>query len=106
VLCAPEQKWLSDMNTSKKPEECAVGLTIAAVEDSPRPSPLDQDMSAVDPSPISLDLTLPGKPDIRHAAESGAARGRIKGRSLRREKRPTAAPLDFALGGDCSPTRS
>ena len=49
----------------RKPVECAVELAIAAVEDSPRPSPLDQDMSAVDPDPTSLDLTLPGKPDGR-----------------------------------------
>lgn len=65
----------------KKPVESAVEMAVAAVEDSPRPSPLDQDMSAVDPDPTSLDLTLPGKPDNRHAAETGAARGGAKGRS-------------------------
>lgn len=67
------------------PVRCAVEMAIAAVEDSPRPSPLDMDMSAVDPDPTSLDLTLSGKPDSRHAAETGAAPGGAKGRSLRQE---------------------
>jgi|GEM_PF-1241840 len=68
----------------RKPVECAVEMAIAAVESSPLPSPLDQDMSAVDPDPTSLDLTLPGKPGNRHATESGAARGGAKGRFWRR----------------------
>jgi len=68
----------------REPVECAVEMAIAAVEDSPRLSPLDMDMSGIDPDPTSLDLTLPGMPDSRHAAESGAARGGAKGRSLRR----------------------
>jgi hypothetical protein len=58
----------------------AVEMAIAALEDSPRPNPLDQDMSAVDPDPTSLDLTLPGKPGNRHAAETGPANGRPKER--------------------------
>jgi hypothetical protein len=65
----------------RKLVESAVEMAIAAMEDSPRPSPLDQDMSAVDPDPTCLDLTLPGKPDNRHAAETGAARGGTKERS-------------------------
>jgi hypothetical protein len=60
--------------------ESALEMAIAAVEDSPRPSPLDQDMTAVDPDPTSLDLTLPGKPDNRHAAVTGGAPGGAKGR--------------------------
>jgi hypothetical protein len=55
-------------------------MAIAAVEDSPRPSPLDMDMSGIDPDRTSLDLTVPGKPDNRHAAEAGAVRGGAKGR--------------------------
>jgi len=65
---------------SRKTLESAVEMAIAAVENSPLPSPLDQDMSAVDPSPTSLDLTLPAKSSNRHAAETGAARARTKGR--------------------------
>jgi len=76
----------------RKPVESAVEMAVAAVEDSPRPSPLDQDMSAVDPDPTSLDLTVPGKPDNQHAAETGAARGGAKGRSLRRKNRPPLGP--------------
>ncbi|MGA2607434.1 MAG: hypothetical protein ABSH01_08250 [Terriglobia bacterium] len=64
----------------RKPVECAVEMAIAAVEDSPRPSPLDQDMSAIDPHPTSLDLVLPGKPDNRHATETGPASGKPKER--------------------------
>jgi hypothetical protein len=72
----------------RKPVESAVEMAIAAVEDSPRPSPLDQDMSAVGPYPTSLDLTLPGKPDDRpDAAGPGAARGGAKGRSLQPQRR-------------------
>jgi len=65
----------------RKPEKSAVAMAVAAVEDSPLPSPLDMDMRDIDPDPTSLDLTLPDKPDDRHAAETGAARGRTKGRS-------------------------
>ena len=39
------------------------------------------DMRDIGESPTDLDLTLPGKPDNRHAAETGAARGGAKGRS-------------------------
>jgi hypothetical protein len=64
----------------RKPVEYPVEMAIAAVEDSPRPSPLDMDMSGIDPDPTSLDLTLPGKPYKQHSAETGAARGRAKKR--------------------------
>jgi hypothetical protein len=47
------------------PVECAVEMAIAAVEDSPRPSPLDMDLSGIDHDPKSLDLTLPVKRDDR-----------------------------------------
>ena len=67
----------------KKSVESAVEMAIAALEDPALPSPLDQDMSAVDPSPGSLDLVLPDSRDNRHAAESGAARGVTKWRFLR-----------------------
>ena len=83
------------MAKSKQPRipvECAVEMAIAAVEDSPRPSPLDQDMSGIDPDPTSLDLTVPGKPDNRRAAVTGAARGGAKGRSLRRNNRLPLGP--------------
>ena len=68
----------------RKPVEYAVEMVIAAVEDTPLPSPLEQDMSAVDPDRTSLDLLLPGRPGSRHAAEPGAARGGTKGRFPRR----------------------
>ena len=68
----------------REPVESAVEMAIAAVEESPRPSPLDQDMSEVDPDPTSLDLVFPDNRDNRHAAETGAARGGTKRRFLRR----------------------
>jgi len=55
-------------------------MAVAAVEDSPLPSPLDQDMAGIGESPSDLDLTLPGKPDNRHAAETCPACGRPKER--------------------------
>ena len=61
-----------------KPGNPDADLAIAALDGNP--NPLDQDMSAVDPDPTSLDLILPGKPDNRDAGETGAARGRTKGR--------------------------
>jgi hypothetical protein len=66
----------------KKSMRTALEMAVAALDSHPSPSPLDDpDMLNVDPSPGSLDLPLPGKPDNRHAAESGAARGGTKGRS-------------------------
>jgi hypothetical protein len=59
----------------------AVEMAVAAVEESPLPSPLDQDTAGIGESPSDLDLTLPGKPANRHAAETGAVRGRPKRRS-------------------------
>jgi hypothetical protein len=50
----------------KKPEESAVELAVAALDGNP--SPLDMDMTGIDPDPMSLDLALPSKPDNRHAA--------------------------------------
>jgi hypothetical protein len=61
------------MNNSKTPKKSAVELAVAALDGNP--SPLDMDMRALDPDPTSLDLALPGKPDNRHAAGTGAARG-------------------------------
>jgi hypothetical protein len=52
-------------------------MAIAAVENSPLPSPLDQDMTGIGESPSDLDLTLP---DNQHAAETCPARGRPKER--------------------------
>jgi hypothetical protein len=57
----------------KKPKKSGVELAVAALEGNP--NPLDMDMTSIDPDPTSLDLPLPGKPDNRHAAGSGAARG-------------------------------
>jgi hypothetical protein len=59
---------MEETRSPKKPEKSAVEMAIAAVEDSPRPSPLDMDMSGIDPDPTSLDLALPGKPKNRPAA--------------------------------------
>jgi len=61
----------------------AVELAIAALDGNP--NPLDMDMSDIGESPTDLDLTPPDNPDNRHAAESGAARGGTKGRSMRRK---------------------
>ena len=68
----------------RKPVESAVEMAIAAMEDSPRPSPLDQDMSAVDPSPTSLDLVLPANLDNRHAPSAGPKGSPCDGRIARR----------------------
>ena len=68
--------------------EAAVEMAIAAVEESPHLSPLDQDMSPVDPDPTSLDLPLPDNRDIRHATETRAARGGDRERSLRHKDHP------------------
>ncbi len=76
----------------REPVESAVQMAVAAVEDSPLPSPLDQDMSGIGESPTDLDLTPPGKPESPHATEWGAARGGAKGRSLRRKNRPPLGP--------------
>jgi len=67
-------------------------MAIAAVEDSPRPSPLDMDMSGIDPDPTSLDLTLPGKPDDRRAAETGADWRQSKKAVRNPKKVPPASP--------------
>ncbi len=64
----------------RKPVESAVEMAIAAVEGCPNPSPLDQDMAGIGESPSDLDLTLPGKPDNLHAAETCPACGRPKER--------------------------
>ena len=64
---------------AKEPKESAVELAIAALDGNP--NPLDMDTRGIDPDPTSLDLTLPVKPDNRHAAETGAAHGGAKGRS-------------------------
>jgi hypothetical protein len=64
----------------RSPAESALEMAIAAVEDSPLPSPLDQDMAGIGELPSDLDLTLPGKPDNRHAAETCPACGRPKER--------------------------
>jgi hypothetical protein len=65
---------------AKNSMRTAVEMAVAAVEDSPLPSPQDQDFSGVDPDPTSLDLVLPDNRDNQHDAESGAARGEAKGR--------------------------
>ena len=62
----------------RSPVESAVEMAIAAVENSPIPNPLDLDMVGIGESPSDLDLTLPGKPDNRHAAETCPACGRPK----------------------------
>lgn len=77
------------MRNTQKPEQSEVDLAVAALEGSP--NPLDMDMRSIGDSPTDLDLVLPGKPDNRHAAETGAARGGAKGQSLRRKKRTAAA---------------
>jgi hypothetical protein len=61
---------------SGKPTESAAEMAIAAIEDSPLPNPLDQDMAGIGEWPSDSDLTLPVKPDNRHTAETGAVRGR------------------------------
>jgi hypothetical protein len=75
------------MNNPKKPKKSAVELAVAALEGNT--NPMDMDTKGIGDSPSDLDL--PGEPDDRHAAGTGAARGGAKGRSLRRKKRPAAA---------------
>jgi hypothetical protein len=48
---------------SRKPVRSAVEMAVAAVEDSPRPSPLDMDLRGIDPSPGALDLPVRGRPE-------------------------------------------
>ncbi len=74
----------------KKPEESAVELAVAALEGSP--NPLDMDMRAIDPDPTSLDLALPGKPDDRRAAETGADWRQSKKAVRNPKKVPPASP--------------
>jgi hypothetical protein len=74
----------------KKPEESAVELAVAALDGNP--SPLDMDMRAIDPDPTSLDLALPGKPDDRRAAETGADWRQSKKTVRDRKKMPPASP--------------
>ena len=76
----------------RKPVESAVDLAVAALDGNPSPSPLDQDMSAVGPYPTSLDLTLPGKPDKRHAAETGAGSWQSKKAVRKPKKMPPSSP--------------
>jgi hypothetical protein len=57
---------VKEIYTAKEPKESAVDLAVAAVEGNP--NPLDMDMRDIDPAPMSLDLTLPGKPKNRPAA--------------------------------------
>ncbi len=49
----------------REPVECAVEMAIAAVEDSPRPSPLDIDMSGIDPDPTCLDIDVDRQVEVR-----------------------------------------
>jgi hypothetical protein len=74
----------------KKPEESAVELAVAALDGNP--SPLDMDMRAIDPDPTSLDLALPGKPDDRRAAETGADWRQSKKAVRNPKKVPPASP--------------
>ncbi len=76
----------------RKPVEAAVEMAIAAVEDSPRPSPLDMDMKNIGDSPTGLDLPLPGKADDRHAAELGAGWRQSKKAVRNPKKVPPASP--------------
>ena len=46
----------------KKPKASAVDLAVAALDEHPRPNPMDADMRDVDSDPTSLDLPLPGSP--------------------------------------------
>jgi len=74
----------------KKPEESAVELAVAALDGNP--SPLDMDMRAIDPDPTSLDLALPGKPNDRRAAETGADWRQSKKAARNPKKVPPASP--------------
>ena len=69
----------------------AVELAIAALDGNV--SPLDMDMSGIDPDPTSLDLTLPDKLDNRHAAEMGGGSG----------WGPTAVPATGKMPRRCAP---
>ena len=61
-----------------------VQMAIAALDCHPGPNPLDDtEMRYVDPSPGSLDLVPPGKPDSRPLPRSGVGRG-LRPRRLHR----------------------
>ncbi len=71
----------------KKPVEYSVEMAVDALDCHPRPSPMDDpDMRHVDPSPVSLDLTMP---DGWKGAGAGALPRGTKARSLRRKSCPT-----------------
>lgn len=75
----------------RKPVQSAVQMAVAALDNHPSRSPLDDpDMRYVDPSPGSLDLPLPGAPGKRRTSGTGSVRGRIRGQSLRRRECPAA----------------
>jgi hypothetical protein len=73
------QRMTASSPRAKKSMRTVVEMAIAALEDSPRPSPLNVDMD-INTDPTSLDLVFPDNRDNRHAAESGAGRGGTKGR--------------------------
>ena len=81
---------VEETRSPKKPEQSAVDLAIAALDGNP--SPLDMDMRAIDPDPTSLDLALPGKPDDRRAAETGADWRQSKKAARNPKKVPPASP--------------
>jgi hypothetical protein len=80
ALARKRRMMMTRNRQPRKPVESAVEMAVAAVEDSPLPSPLDVDMD-INTNPTSLDLVFPDNRDNRHAAKSGAARGGTKGRS-------------------------
>jgi hypothetical protein len=81
---------MGETHNCKKAKPTAVDLAVAALDGNP--SPLDMDMRAIDPDPTSLDLALPGKPDDRHAAETGADWRQSKKAVRNPKKVPPASP--------------
>lgn len=79
-----------EIQNPRKPKKSAIELAVAALDGTP--NAMDIDLSATGESPTDLALTSPSKPDNRHAAETGAARGGAKDRALRRRNRPPLGP--------------
>jgi hypothetical protein len=78
------------MNNPKKPTEFVVELAVAALEGNL--NPLDMDATGIGESPSDLDLALPGKPDDRRAAETGADWRQSKKAVRKPKKMPPSSP--------------
>lgn len=98
------QRMTASSPRAKNSMRTAVEMAVAAVEDSPLPSPQDQDFSGVDPDPTSLDLVLPDNRDNQHDAESGGS-WRGQRAVLATEETPCRSVLESRDGSRFQPGR-